>query len=113
MREIQRAFRANQVTHGRSFATSDRTFIGAPVAELVDAQVSGTCDRKVVEVQVLSGAPIVTVVEPPLLARNSFRGSQSLNFEFLGFPVLESVPVALYCVGARVGAFKPTLILVG
>ena len=57
MREIQRAFRANQVTHGRSFATSDRTFIGAPVAELVDAQVSGTCDRKVVEVQVLSGAP--------------------------------------------------------
>lgn len=71
MREIQRAFRANQVTHGRSFATSDRTFIGAPVAELVDAQVSGTCDRKVVEVQVLSGAPNVKFCEPRFLLKLS------------------------------------------
>ena len=29
----------------------------AAVAELVDAQVSGTCDRKVVEVRVFSAAP--------------------------------------------------------
>ncbi len=29
----------------------------AQVAELVDAQVSGTCDRKVVKVRVLSWAP--------------------------------------------------------
>ena len=30
---------------------------GAQVAELVDAQVSGTCGRKVVEVRVFSWAP--------------------------------------------------------
>ena len=33
--------------------------VGAQVAELVDAQVSGTCDRKVVEVRVFSWAPII------------------------------------------------------
>ncbi len=32
-------------------------FPGAQVAELVDAQVSGTCGRKVVEVRVFSWAP--------------------------------------------------------
>ncbi len=32
-------------------------FLGAQVAELVDAQVSGTCGRKVVEVRVFSWAP--------------------------------------------------------
>ena len=32
--------------------------VGAQVAELVDAQVSGTCGRKVVEVRVFSWAPI-------------------------------------------------------
>src|SRR3954453_8194266 len=32
----------------------------AQVAELVDAQVSGTCGRKVVEVRVFSWAPIST-----------------------------------------------------
>ena len=31
--------------------------VGAQVAELVDAQVSGTCGRKVVEVRVFSWAP--------------------------------------------------------
>ena len=31
----------------------------AQVAELVDAQVSGTCGRKVVEVRVFSWAPIL------------------------------------------------------
>ena len=31
---------------------------GAQVAELVDAQVSGTCGRKVVEVRVFSWAPV-------------------------------------------------------
>ena len=31
---------------------------GAQVAELVDAQVSGTCGRKAVEVRVFSWAPI-------------------------------------------------------
>jgi hypothetical protein len=33
----------------------------AQVAELVDAQVSGTCGRKVVEVRVFSWAPRVAV----------------------------------------------------
>jgi ribonuclease D len=33
--------------------------VGAQVAELVDAQVSGTCGRKVVEVRVFSWAPII------------------------------------------------------
>ncbi len=32
---------------------------GAQVAELVDAQVSGTCGRKVVEVRVFSWAPLM------------------------------------------------------
>ena len=32
--------------------------INAQVAELVDAQVSGTCGRKVVEVRVFSWAPV-------------------------------------------------------
>ena len=31
----------------------------APVVELADTQRSGRCDRKIVEVQVLSGAPEV------------------------------------------------------
>ena len=34
---------------------------GAQVAELVDAQVSGTCGRKVVEVRVFSWAPFSRV----------------------------------------------------
>ena len=33
--------------------------VGAQVAELVDAQVSGTCGRKAVEVRVFSWAPII------------------------------------------------------
>ncbi len=32
--------------------------VGAQVAELVDAQVSGTCGRKAVEVRVFSWAPL-------------------------------------------------------
>jgi hypothetical protein len=45
-------------------ATRRRRYIRLPrgrlaqVAELVDAQVSGTCGRKVVEVRVFSWAPI-------------------------------------------------------
>jgi hypothetical protein len=35
----------------------------ALVAELVDAQVSGTCDRKVVEVRVFSWAPSFSSLE--------------------------------------------------
>ena len=37
-------------------------FPGAQVAELVDAQVSGTCGRKVVEVRVFSWAPSSRVI---------------------------------------------------
>ena len=39
----------------------------AQVAELVDAQVSGTCGRKVVEVRVFSWAPSTPNVEPKQL----------------------------------------------
>jgi hypothetical protein len=35
----------------------------AEVAELADAQASGACGRKVVEVQILSSAPIVSLTK--------------------------------------------------
>ena len=44
---------------------------GAQVAELVDAQVSGTCGRKAVEVRVFSWAPnFKNVIRPRLLMHN-------------------------------------------
>src|SRR6185312_7657872 len=51
-------------SHGRYMPRPPRCLLSAPegpqpaqVAELVDAQVSGTCGRKVVEVRVFSWAP--------------------------------------------------------
>ena len=46
--------RTDRLTRHRAGATSRAL---AQVAELVDAQVSGTCGRKVVEVRVFSWAP--------------------------------------------------------
>ncbi len=43
----------------RNWQTAPRkTIIDAPVAKLADAHASGACDRKVMEVQILSGAQI-------------------------------------------------------
>ena len=45
-----------------------RGFTSRGAKVLVDTQVSEACGSNPVEVQVLSTAPIVTVVEPPLVA---------------------------------------------
>ena len=54
----------------------------AQVAELVDAQVSGTCGRKVVEVRVFSWAPETVVSDQYSVVR---RGEQVLSTK----PVME------------------------
>jgi hypothetical protein len=43
----------------------------AEVAELADAQASGACGRKVVEVQILSSAPFDSLVSPPSIMSNA------------------------------------------
>ena len=72
-RTIPKSYRED-VTEGLNLLTLPHPMeyplhVGAQVAELVDAQVSGTCGRKVVEVRVFSWAPTY-----PLSAVLALRG---------------------------------------
>jgi hypothetical protein len=55
-------------SEGREFESLRAHLVGpAPVAELVDALDSGSSERKLVEVRVLSGALSVKSVEAPFV----------------------------------------------
>ena len=59
-------------------ASSGWQALRAEVAELADAQASGACGRKVVEVQILSSAPFINGGDPctPPSSLRSARSSQ-------------------------------------
>src|SRR5438552_2164084 len=88
--------------------SSSRLFspLRAEVAELADAQASGACGRKVVEVQILSSAPILNrrgPLHPAWLTpfRSHFAArSTPFAYEIGGdtcIRLAHSVPLALRC----------------
>ncbi len=57
-----------------SVSSRSASSLRAEVAELADAQASGACGRKVVEVQILSSAPAIAPVRTRIAALLQFAG---------------------------------------